>query len=427
MREIDVCLCNGVLGTDTKMYLLQYPLRPPWRPYDLDQCETVNFKPGARRLELTTALDIRGHNYNSQADPSKKLNSLMLKSQSVDLPASFAVGCLRGDTLMLAPLDEALQMRPQLRHLDESKKATKDEDMLDEEEKIPSFVTVQVQRRETERQAEQRVNSYAYIARQEADEKWKQLNCASADSSVAGSLWDRLMTPPAETASLASMPRASYLSALTSDTGQADVRVSSRQQGTHSGKDVNVTGQALESPAVAGRAGTNAAAMGASGSQPSANGLSMQNGAGPDGLEIAALEPATQKALLPALLVMFKQHSVVNLADIRQWLSTYGEAGSARDAAAVSNKLLHTALLKTGMVTSVKAVYVQTKVANGGIADALRSVLLNLLKDKPGVKRSEVFDSARAEGLNVPDGVYQKVMKELCTSRGNLWSLKSGA
>lgn len=75
---------------------------------------------------------------------------------------------------------------------------------------------VQVQRRETERQAEQRVNSYAYIARQEADEKWKQLNCASADSSVAGSLWDRLMTPPAETATLASMPRASYLSALTS-------------------------------------------------------------------------------------------------------------------------------------------------------------------------------------------------------------------
>ncbi len=93
--------------------------------------------------------------------------------------------------------------------------------------------------------------------------------------------------------------------------------MSSRQQGTHSGKDVSVTGQALESPAVAGRAGTHAAAMGASGSQPSANGLPMQDGAGPNSLEAAALEPATQKALLPALLVMFKQHSVVNLADIR--------------------------------------------------------------------------------------------------------------
>ena len=113
------------------------------------------------------------------------------------------------------------------------------------------------------------------------------------------------------------------------DTGQADALVSSRQQGTHSGKDVSVTGQALESPAVAGRAGTHAAAgthavaMGASGSQPSANGLSMQNSAGPDSLEAAALEPGTQKALLSALLVMFKQHSVVNLADIR-YVDNYG-------------------------------------------------------------------------------------------------------
>ena len=77
------------------------------------------------------------------------------------------------------------------------------------------MLQVQVQRRETERQAEQRVNSYAYIARQEAEEKWKQLNCASADSSVASSLWDKLMTPPAVGVSVASMPRASYLSALT--------------------------------------------------------------------------------------------------------------------------------------------------------------------------------------------------------------------
>lgn len=67
VRELDVCLSSGVLGSDTKvgksfcwdglaicsasnphaavlqMYLLQCPLRPPWRPYDLDQCKTVSF------------------------------------------------------------------------------------------------------------------------------------------------------------------------------------------------------------------------------------------------------------------------------------------------------------------------------------------------------------------------------------------------
>ena len=66
VRELDVCLSSGVLGSDTKvgkhccwetsssnhapkhlaaavlqLYLLQCPLRPPWRPYDLDHCKTV--------------------------------------------------------------------------------------------------------------------------------------------------------------------------------------------------------------------------------------------------------------------------------------------------------------------------------------------------------------------------------------------------
>lgn len=70
VREFDVCLSSGVLGSDTKvgkhfcwqrfvtplsqldmvaavsqLYLLQYPLRPPWRPYDLDHCNTVLFPP----------------------------------------------------------------------------------------------------------------------------------------------------------------------------------------------------------------------------------------------------------------------------------------------------------------------------------------------------------------------------------------------
>ena len=34
--------CCNVLRCLFQMYLLQYPLRPPWRPYDLDHCETVN-------------------------------------------------------------------------------------------------------------------------------------------------------------------------------------------------------------------------------------------------------------------------------------------------------------------------------------------------------------------------------------------------
>ena len=103
------------------------------------------------------------------------------------------------------------------------------------------------------------------------------------------------------------------------DTGQADDVAASRQQGTHTGQDVSVTGQTLQAPAVASRAGANAAAMGASGPDSThvANGSSTQNGAAHETTSAVALDPATQKALAPTLLVMFKQHSVVNLTDIR--------------------------------------------------------------------------------------------------------------
>ena len=73
---------------------------------------------------------------------------------------------------------------------------------------------VQVQRRETERQAEQRVNSYAYISQKESDEKWRQLRCSSAESEVAVKVWDKLTTPPEQDAAPDTMSRSSYLATI---------------------------------------------------------------------------------------------------------------------------------------------------------------------------------------------------------------------
>ena len=102
----------------------------------------VNFKPNAKRLELTAGLDLRGPNFNAEADPAKQLESLTLKSQSVDMPTTFALASLKGDRLVLSPLTEALQMRPQLSHLDSAKKKAEDEEEEEEEEKKPEFLTV---------------------------------------------------------------------------------------------------------------------------------------------------------------------------------------------------------------------------------------------------------------------------------------------
>lgn len=77
-----------------------------------------------------------------------------------------------------------------------------------------------MQRRETERQAEQRLSSFAHLSQREAEEKWQTLDYASPDSEVASHIWEGLMKPPKQEVSLASMPRSAYLSTLTA--GEAD-------------------------------------------------------------------------------------------------------------------------------------------------------------------------------------------------------------
>ena len=110
----------------------------------------------------------------------------------------------------------------------------------------------------------------------------------------------------------------------------------------------------------------------------------------------------------------------------RKWLKASAQGGLAETSTSASDTALHNALLKTDVVTSVKQLYLQKEVASEP-ANALRGVLVGLLKEKPNVRRADVMDAARAEGVNVSDGIYQKVMKDLCTSRGNIWTLKSGA
>lgn len=74
-----------------------------------------------------------------------------------------------------------------------------------------------------------------------------------------------------------------------------------------------MTGQALQSPAVAGHAGAIAAAVGAS-SQSADEASPMQLDDEEAGQPV---EPAAQRALPAALMVMLKKHSVVNLQDVR--------------------------------------------------------------------------------------------------------------
>ncbi|CAL9247193.1 unnamed protein product [Arabidopsis halleri] len=71
VREIDVFF-NPTIEANTNLYVLQYPLRPSWRPYEMDQrCEQVRVNPSTSQVEVDLSVDILG-----TMIPSLQVNSI---------------------------------------------------------------------------------------------------------------------------------------------------------------------------------------------------------------------------------------------------------------------------------------------------------------------------------------------------------------
>ncbi|KAL3527082.1 hypothetical protein ACH5RR_011738 [Cinchona calisaya] len=117
VREIDVYLTPSI-DPNTKLYVLQYPLRPLWRPYELDdRCEEVRVKPGSAEVEIDLAVDVDSKNYDSDADPRVSMPKQTLTSSwKPPIAAGYAVGVLVGNKLHLNPIHAVVQLRPSMRH-----------------------------------------------------------------------------------------------------------------------------------------------------------------------------------------------------------------------------------------------------------------------------------------------------------------------
>jgi len=108
----------------TQISLFQYPLRPRWRPYNLDELKTARVRPEQRRIELTLGMEcsLRHHDVDSESP----LTSIQLASTSTSMhPTSYAIGTLRTDekgtpTLVsLTPLSSTVQLRPSFVQIDQ--------------------------------------------------------------------------------------------------------------------------------------------------------------------------------------------------------------------------------------------------------------------------------------------------------------------
>ena len=229
MREVDVFLWRpgagaggaegaGAAPAARELYLLQYPLRWPWRPYGVDRCEGARLKPRQGRVELEVPLGASGA---GAPGAGAGVPTVELKSSHVPLRSSFLCGTLRSEGLFVCPVGRAVQMRPRLQTPPPPGGADgglpggmpgeggADEDppraggrrggggegglpgTLDEVTPIQTMV----RKRETERQQELRLRSHAYLVQRDQEEPWESLVPEGWESEAAERMREEWCTP----------------------------------------------------------------------------------------------------------------------------------------------------------------------------------------------------------------------------------------
>lgn len=126
LREIDVFFSPSSIDPNTQLYVMQYPLRSWWRPYELDErCEEVRLKPESLQVEIDLSLDLESINYDKDQKTMTKQTLSSSKSWTPSRSSShYVVGFFRGNKLYLHPIDAVLQLRPSLqRNINTAKKA----------------------------------------------------------------------------------------------------------------------------------------------------------------------------------------------------------------------------------------------------------------------------------------------------------------
>lgn len=384
VRELEVYVCNDFPISSVELSLLQQPLRPYWRPYALDQEASMRMKPSCKKVEIDVPLETFSANYTDAVEERKKIKMICLKSSRVEAKTSYAVGVLKDGKILLAPVSCCLQLRPKMDYLDQetAKPTGKSEAEESEEEQEVTAVEVQVSKRETERQQKQRLSSYAYLQQKEDEEPWKPLKIFTMETEAAEVVWNKYMSP-LDKAMPGQLTREQYLRKVVP--GESE-------------------GGGLATTVMVGGPTDNEIAS------PSTGSLSTE--------ALAAL-PLALKAL-------FVKHGVATLKDIRTWLAQYPDAGAARDAGKVTDRVLHEAITVPGEVICIRRVYILKKTGNAAM-DPFRELFIDILRDKEQFRKAEVMEAAQAAKLSVTESLFQKVARELCTSRGSYWTMKMGA
>lgn len=235
--EIDVVLTN--MDPSLALYLAQYPLRPPWRPYDPDDLEHVRFKKQHHIVEMdyrfshgvSDGMEVEDDLMDDDSsirtldragnEIKRKLKQHTLRSSSVPLRTNYAFGVYRDRTLYLTPLTGILQMRPSFSSLeDQEEKRKRQQEEIEVAQKAEMGsefkpVGIQVKKnRDSERAVAARNKSFAHIKGQEEEEPFKQLEYVDRDREESVHIFEQIAGTTGVSAAAFDVSRQDYLAMI---------------------------------------------------------------------------------------------------------------------------------------------------------------------------------------------------------------------
>ncbi|XP_073004545.1 uncharacterized protein [Typha latifolia] len=115
VREIDMFFTPAPLDDDTQLYVMQYMLRPSWRPYELNErCEEVRVKPKQSKIEVDLSVDVDSENFDQEVAETLRLQKQTLSSSKAPSITNYAVGIMRGNQIHLNPIQAMVRLLPKM-------------------------------------------------------------------------------------------------------------------------------------------------------------------------------------------------------------------------------------------------------------------------------------------------------------------------
>lgn len=112
VAEFDVVLDSS---PDLQLHVLQYPLRPSYRPYG-DEGDLVAVRLQAGRVEMDYQLKQDSGNFARNGGKDSPATHT-LAGTAVPMMTNYCVGVVKGQVLHLTPIDTAFQVRPSFQYL----------------------------------------------------------------------------------------------------------------------------------------------------------------------------------------------------------------------------------------------------------------------------------------------------------------------